>query len=93
MGRARPEYRPTTDPFWPTDHRGPFVSEVVAQTPPLSVSELLSNGDRFNGWPVTVRGTISNFRGNPWHRGSPNYTFDLSDGTATVHVISYMKPS
>jgi hypothetical protein len=50
---------------------------LVAQAAPLSVSELLADLDRFNGQPVTVTGTMSNFRGNPLRRGGPVYTFDL----------------
>jgi hypothetical protein len=65
---------------------------LVAQAAPLSVSELLSNPDRFHGQPVTVTGTISNFRGNPLRRGGPVYTFDLSDGRETVHVTAFAKP-
>ena len=65
---------------------------LFAQAAPLSVSELLANSDRFNGQPVTVTGTISNFRGNPLRRGSPLYTFDLSDGAETVHVRAFAKP-
>ena len=34
---------------------------LVAQAPPLPVSELLA-ADRFNGQPVMVTGTMSNFR-------------------------------
>jgi hypothetical protein len=66
---------------------------LVAQAAPLSVSELLADFDRFNGQPVTVTGTISNFRGNTLRRGGPVYTFDLSDGMDTVHVIMFAKPS
>jgi hypothetical protein len=66
---------------------------LVAQAAPLSVSELLSNPDRFNGQPVTVTGTISNFRGNPLRRRSPLYTFDLSGGPETVHVRAFAKPA
>ena len=65
---------------------------LIAQAAPLSVSALLGNPDRFNGQPVTVSGTMSNFRGNSLRRGSPLYTFDLGDGTETVHVISFLKP-
>ena len=65
---------------------------LVAQAAPLSVSELLADPDRFNGQPVTVTGTLRNFRGNPLRRGGPVYTFDLSDGTETVHVTMFTKP-
>lgn len=65
---------------------------LVAQAAPLSVSALLNDPHRFHRRAVTVTGTISNFRGNPWRRGGPNYTFDLGDGVATVHVITFVKP-
>src|SRR5262249_34151810 len=63
-----------------------------AQVAPLSVSELLGNADPFHGQPVTVTGTMSNFRANALRRGGPMYTFDLSDGTGTVHVTAFAKP-
>jgi len=66
---------------------------LVAQATALSLSELLSNPDRFHMQPVTVTGTISNFRGNPLRRGGPMYTFDLSDGTGIVHVTAFAKPA
>jgi len=65
---------------------------LLTQLAPLSVSELLGNADRFNGQPVTVSGTMGNFRANPLRRGGPQYTFDLSDGTETVHVVAFAKP-
>ena len=63
---------------------------LIAQAAPLSVGELLANADRFNGQPVTVAGIISNFRGQPLRRGGAVYTFDLSDGAATVHVTMFV---
>jgi len=65
---------------------------LVAQALPLSVSDLLANPDRFDGQPVTVTGTISDFRGNPFRRRGPKYTFDLSDGTGTILVVVYGMP-
>jgi hypothetical protein len=65
---------------------------LVAQAAPLSVSELLADPERFNGQPVTVTGTLRNFRGNPLRRAGPVYTFDLSDGVETVHVTMFTKP-
>jgi DNA polymerase III alpha subunit len=61
----------------------------LAQAAPLSVGELLANADRYNRQPVTVTGIISNLRGQPSHRGAVVYTFDLSDGTATVYVTVF----
>ena len=66
---------------------------LVAQAAPLSVSELLAGADRFNGQPVTVTGTMSNFRANRLRRGGPIYTFDLSDGIESVHVIMFTQPT
>jgi len=65
---------------------------LVAQLAPHSVSELLANADRFHGQPVTIIGTMSNFRANRLRRAGPPYTFDLSDGTETVHVVAFAKP-
>jgi|SRR5215470_7600362 len=65
---------------------------LVAQAAPIWVSELLGNPDHFNRQPVTVTGTMSNFRANALRRGGPMYTFDLSDGTGTVHVTAFVKP-
>lgn len=75
-----------------TNATGILSVVLVAQAAPLSVSELLTNADRFSGQPVTVQGTISNYRGNSLRRGGPSYTFDLSDGSETVHVIMFSKP-
>ena len=65
---------------------------LVTQLAPLSVSELLGNADRFNRQPVTVSGTMSNYRGTPFRRGGSMYTFDLTDGAETIHVITFAKP-
>ena len=65
---------------------------LVAQLAPHSVSELFANADRFHGQPVTIIGTMSNFRANRLRRGGPLYSFDLSDGTGTVHVTAFVKP-
>ena len=69
-----------------------LVAVTVAQTAPVSVGELLSDPDRFRGQPVTVRGTMSDFREHVTRRRTRYYTFDLGDGTQTVRVISYEKP-
>jgi len=72
----------------------PFILSLalIAQTAQLSVSELLTNPDRFNGQRVTVIGTMNNLRGSTWHRGTRRYTFDLGDDNRTVYVISFEKP-
>ena len=66
---------------------------LVSQAAPLTVSELLANPERFNTQPVVVRGTISNFRANPWRLRGPVYIFDLGDGKETIHVITFSKPA
>src|SRR5262249_59437187 len=66
---------------------------LVAQAAPISVSELLANPDHFNRQPVTVTGTMSNFRGTAFHRSGHMYTFYLSDGKGTVHVTAFAKPA
>src|SRR5262249_52913255 len=66
---------------------------LVTQLAPHSVSDLLGNADRFHGQSVTILGTMSNFRANRLRRGGPLYTFDLSDGTGTVHVTAFAKPA
>jgi len=70
-----------------------ILSLLVAQAAPLSVSELLAKAERLNGQPVTVSGTVSNFRANRLRRWGPIYTFDLGDGTATVHVTAFSEPA
>ena len=65
---------------------------LVAEVSPLSVTELLSDRDRFHGQPVTVSGTISNFREGFTHGPTRHYTFKFSDGVETVLVISFATP-
>ena len=65
---------------------------LIAEAAPLSVSELLTNADRFNAQPVTVRGSMSRFREHLTGTGTRYYTFDFGDGTHSVLVISYEKP-
>jgi len=68
-----------------------FVLGLVLVTP-LSVSELLSNPDRFHGQPVTISGTMSDLRDSISRRGTRYYTFHLSEGPKTVYVTSFVKP-
>jgi hypothetical protein len=65
---------------------------LVAQSVPVSVSELLANPDRFNGQSVMVRGRIGGFREGATERGARYYTFDLTDGAETVPVIALVEP-
>src|SRR5262249_44778154 len=74
-----------------TNAAGILGEMLVARLAPLSASELLGNADRFHGQPVTVIGTMSNFRANRLRRGGPLYTFDLSDETEKVHVVAFAK--
>ena len=69
-----------------------LVVVLVGQSVLVSVSELLADPERFNGQPVIVSGTISNYREGATSRGSRYYTFDLSDGTETVVVIALGEP-
>jgi len=69
-----------------------LVAVTAAQAAPISVGELLSDPDRFRDQPVTVGGTMSNFREHVSRTGTRSYTFDFSDGTQTIHVVSYEKP-
>ncbi len=75
-----------------TEHRVPSTERTAAQAAPVSVGELLSNPDRFRDQPVTVTGTMSNFRENVLRRGTRYYMFDFGGGTQTVRVVSYEKP-
>ena len=65
---------------------------LIAEAAPLSVSELLTNADRFNAQLVTVSGSMSRFREHFTSSGTRYYTFDFGDDTQTVLVISYEKP-
>jgi len=65
---------------------------LIAEGAPLSVSELLTNADRFNAQPVTVSGSMSRFREHFTSSGTRYYTFDFGDSAQTVLVISYEKP-
>jgi hypothetical protein len=69
-----------------------LVAVTAAQAAPISVSELLSDPDRFRDQPVTVSGTISDFREHVTRNGTHRYKFSFSDGTQTIRVVSYEKP-
>lgn len=72
----------------------PFVLSLalIVQAAPLSVSELRSSPDRFDGQPVTMSGTITNLRESVSRRGTRSYTFDFGDGHRTILVHSFQKP-
>ena len=65
---------------------------LIAEAAPLSVSELLTNADRFNAQSVTVSGSMSRLREHFTSSGTRYYTFRFGDNTQTVLVISYEKP-
>jgi len=65
---------------------------LVAQATPVSVSEVLTNPDRFHGQSVTVSGRMDDLRESVTRRGTRYYTFKLSDSTQTVYVRSFERP-
>jgi hypothetical protein len=69
-----------------------LVAVTAAQAAPISVGELLSDPDRFRGQPVSVSGTMSDFREHITRMRTRYYTFDFGDGTQIVRVVSYEKP-
>ncbi len=56
-----------------------------------SPSEVLGNAGVFDGKTVTISGAMVNLREGLSAAGKGYYTFDLSDGTETVHVLSFGK--
>jgi len=65
---------------------------LIAQAAPLSVSEVLTNPDRFHGQPATISATMTNLRESVSGRGTRSYTFDFGDGNQTILVRSFAKP-
>ncbi len=65
---------------------------ALAQSVRVSPSDILATPDRYDGQYVTLSGTITNLRETVSRRGNPYYTFDLSDGKATVRVFSFGTP-
>jgi len=62
----------------------PAMAEDVRTSP----SEVLGNAEFFNGKTVTVSGAVVNLREAVATAGKRSYSFDLTDGTETVHVFS-----
>jgi len=60
-------------------------SQVVNASP----SDILANPDRFDGQPVTIRGTVTNLQERVSRAGNPYYTLDLSDGKQAIRVFSF----
>ena len=70
------------------------VLVLSASAPPafaLSASpgEIMANVDRYDGQPITTRGTVKNLRETVSRRGNAYYTFDLVDGSRGVKVFSF----
>jgi hypothetical protein len=61
------------------------AQDEAARTSP---SELLGNTALFDGKPITISGTMLNLQERVSPAGKGYYTFDLSDGTEAVHVLS-----
>jgi hypothetical protein len=69
-----------------------LVAITTAQAAPVSVGDILSNPDRFDGQVVTIEGTVTNFRQTVSPLGDPYYKFDLSDGQQAIRVLSRGTP-
>jgi hypothetical protein len=54
-----------------------------------SVRELVEAPERFDGRRLTVRGTVTNLHRQESRKGSPYYSFSLSDGLRVVRVFSF----
>jgi hypothetical protein len=54
-----------------------------------SPGEILANADRYDGQPITTRGTVKNLQETVSRRGNPYYTFELADGSRGVKVFSF----
>jgi hypothetical protein len=65
---------------------------AAAQAAPVSVDEILSNPDRFDGQMVTVEGTMIDLKRRVSRFGDPVYKFYLSDGNQAIRVISPGSP-
>jgi hypothetical protein len=68
------------------------VAVVAAQAAPVSVDEILSNPDRFDGQMVTIEGTMIDLKQRVTRFGDPVYKFYLSDGKQAIRVISLGSP-
>ena len=67
------------------------VAMAQGEAARTSPSELLGNAGLFDGKTITISGTMLNLREGVSAAGKGYYTFDLSDGTETVHVFSFGK--
>ena len=68
-----------------------FLASTASPAFALSTSpgEILANPDRYDGQPVTIRGTVKNLRETVSRRGNAYYTFDLDDETRAIKVFSF----
>ncbi len=70
-----------------------LVAITVAQAATISVEEILSNPDRFDGQMVTVEGTMIDLKRRVSYLGdSYYYKFYLSDGKLALRVTSLGSP-
>jgi hypothetical protein len=69
-----------------------LVAAATAAPGVSSVRAILDDPDRFDGQPVTLRGTITNLRERVSRRGNAYYTFDLLDGDRSLRVFSFGTP-
>jgi hypothetical protein len=65
-----------------------FCTAAMAQDVRTSPSEVLGNAEFFDGKTVTVSGAVLNLHEAVATGGKHSYSFDLTDGTETVHVFS-----
>ncbi len=69
-----------------------LVAAATAAPGVSSVGAILADPDRFDGQPVTLRGTITNLRERVSRRGNAYYTFDLLEGGRGLRVFSFGTP-
>jgi len=69
-----------------------LLAITAAQAAPVSVGDILSNPDRFDGQVVTIEGTVTNLRQHVSRLGDLYYKFDLSDGQQVIRVLSRGTP-
>src|SRR5262245_38308718 len=65
------------------------LGPVLAYALTATLGEILADPDRFDGQVVTTSGTITNLRETVSRHGDLHYTFDLSDGTHVLPVLSF----
>ncbi len=68
------------------------VALAAVQTASVSVEEILSNRDRFDGQMVTIAGMMMGLKQRVTRFGDPYYKFYLSDGKLAILVTSLGSP-